>query len=88
MIWIIGQYADRIDNANELLSIFLDSFLEEATEVQLSLLTAIVKLFLHQPTGSEELIRKSNFFFLFQVQDKIPKLQYCLLTLPSRFSWI
>ena len=26
MIWIIGEYAERIDNADELLESFLDSF--------------------------------------------------------------
>ena len=34
MIWIIGQYADRIDNAHELLEIFLESFLDEAVDVR------------------------------------------------------
>ena len=46
MVWIIGEYAERIDNADELLESFLDGFNDEATQVQLQLLTAIVKLFL------------------------------------------
>ena len=29
MAWIVGEYADRIDNADELLEAFLDSFPEE-----------------------------------------------------------
>ena len=29
MVWIIGEYAERIDNADELLDTFLDSFDEE-----------------------------------------------------------
>ena len=33
MIWIIGQYADRIENSDELLEDFLYTFLEEPTEV-------------------------------------------------------
>jgi len=33
MIWIIGQYSDRIQNADELLDNFLETFKEEATEV-------------------------------------------------------
>ena len=41
MIWIIGEYAERIDNADELLESFLDSFQDENTQVQLQLLTAI-----------------------------------------------
>jgi AP-2 complex subunit beta-1 len=33
MIWIIGQYADRIENSDELLEDFLFTFNEEPTEV-------------------------------------------------------
>lgn len=35
IIWIIGQYADRIDNSDELLEDFLENFLEEPAEVSL-----------------------------------------------------
>ncbi|KVH91847.1 hypothetical protein Ccrd_006125 [Cynara cardunculus var. scolymus] len=44
MIWIIGEYAERIDNADELLESFLESFPEEPAQVQLQLLTATVVL--------------------------------------------
>ena len=54
MVWIIGEYAERIDNAEELLEAFLDTFLEEASEVQLQLLTATVKLFLKKPSGGPQ----------------------------------
>jgi AP-1 complex subunit beta-1 len=57
MIWIIGEYADRIDNAGELLQGFLDSFHEETTPVQLQMLTAAVKLFLKKPAESEALVQ-------------------------------
>lgn len=33
MVWILGQYTNRIDNADELLDVLLDSFLNEAVEV-------------------------------------------------------
>lgn len=33
MIWIVGQYADRIENSDELLEDFLRTFLEEPAEV-------------------------------------------------------
>ena len=33
MIWIVGQYADRIENSDELLEDFLQTFLEEPVEV-------------------------------------------------------
>mmetsp|Transcript_5043 Transcript_5043/g.18908 ORF Transcript_5043/g.18908 Transcript_5043/m.18908 type:complete len:477 (-) Transcript_5043:94-1524(-) len=52
MIWILGQYAERIKNADELLEVFLDSFLDEPPMVQLQLLTAIVKLFIKRPDSS------------------------------------
>jgi AP-1 complex subunit beta-1 len=33
LIWIIGEYANKIDNADELLGIFVDSFMEESYSV-------------------------------------------------------
>ncbi|KAI5694878.1 hypothetical protein M8J75_007170 [Diaphorina citri] len=58
MIWIIGEYAERIDNADELLESFLEGFHDENTQVQLQLLTAIVKLFLKRPTDTQELVQQ------------------------------
>ncbi|VAH91915.1 unnamed protein product [Triticum turgidum subsp. durum] len=58
LIWIIGEYAERIDNADELLESFLDTFPEEPALVQLQLLTATVKLFLKKPTeGPQQMIQ-------------------------------
>eukprot|EP00850_Spirogloea_muscicola_P016030 SM000127S26646 [mRNA] locus=s127:194449:199597:+ [translate_table: standard] len=58
MIWIIGEYAERIDNADELLESFLEGFPEETAQVQLQLLTAAVKLFLKKPTeGPQQMIQ-------------------------------
>lgn len=58
MIWIIGEYAERIDNADELLESFLENFPEEQAMVQLQLLTATVKLFLKKPTeGPQQMIQ-------------------------------
>lgn len=58
MIWIIGQYADRIENSEILLDDFLFSFKDESYEVQLALLTATVKLFIQRPTKGAELVPK------------------------------
>ena len=58
MIWIIGEYADRIDNSDELLESFLESFKDETAQVQQQLLTAIVKLFLKQPDKTQELVTR------------------------------
>ena len=54
MIWVLGEYADRIDNADELLGGFLDNFRDEPSNVQCVLLTAIVKLFLKCPSSTEQ----------------------------------
>lgn len=56
VIWIIGQYADRIDNSDELLQDYLATFHDETIEVQLALLTATVKLFIQRPTKGQQLV--------------------------------
>jgi vesicle coat complex subunit len=58
MIWIVGEYAERIENADELLGSFLENFAEESAPVQLQLLTSIVKLFLKNSSGTQELVQK------------------------------
>lgn len=58
MVWVIGQYADRIENSDALLEDFLYTFSEEPVEVQLALLMATVKLFIQRPTKGQELVPK------------------------------
>lgn len=62
MIWILGEYADRIDNSGELIESFLgsdnSSFTEESYEVQLELLTASVKYFLKVKDASHATLVK------------------------------
>lgn len=58
MIWVIGQYADRIENSEVLLEDFLDTWHDETHDVQLALLTATVKLFIQRPTKGSELVPK------------------------------
>mmetsp|Transcript_18526 Transcript_18526/g.42898 ORF Transcript_18526/g.42898 Transcript_18526/m.42898 type:complete len:702 (-) Transcript_18526:671-2776(-) len=58
MIWIIGEYAERIDNADELLDTFLETFEEEDAAVQLQLLTATVKCFLKNPEDTQEMVQR------------------------------
>lgn len=58
MIWIIGEYAERIVDAGERLEHFIDTFEDEGSSVQLQLLTATVKLFLKKPDESKELVQK------------------------------
>merc|ERR1712164_114816 len=50
---------DRIDSAPELLETFVDSFVQEDTQVQLQLLTAVVKLFLKRPEDAKQMVTKT-----------------------------
>jgi AP-2 complex subunit beta-1 len=58
IIWVIGQYADRIENADTILEDFVFSLADEIYEVQLALLTAAVKLFIARPAKGQELVLK------------------------------
>ncbi|KAK7014902.1 AP complex subunit beta [Favolaschia claudopus] len=60
MVWILGQFSNKIDNADELLDDLLYTFLEESVEVQLALLTAAVKLFIYKSKSdkTKELVFK------------------------------
>ncbi|KAG0147436.1 hypothetical protein CROQUDRAFT_61765 [Cronartium quercuum f. sp. fusiforme G11] len=58
LIWILGDYAEKIDNADEILATFLDTFTEDPFPVQLQTLTAIVKLFLKKPDGAQSLVQR------------------------------
>ncbi len=58
LVWIVGEYADRIENADELLESFLDNFNDETSGVQLALLTAIVKLYLKRPSDTQEIVKR------------------------------
>ncbi|KAL2890867.1 AP-1 complex subunit beta-1 [Ceratocystis lukuohia] len=58
LIWIVGEYAEKINNADEILTSFVDSFLEEFTQTQLQILTAVVKLFLKKPGNNQALVQK------------------------------
>jgi len=58
LIWMIGEYAEKITNAGELLETFLEGFKDEPTAVQLQLLTATVKLFLKKGAGAQDLVQR------------------------------
>lgn len=53
MVWIVGEYCDRIDNAADLMLNFSQNFKDEAKKVQLAILNASVKLYLKVETGEE-----------------------------------
>jgi len=58
LIWIVGEYAEKISNAGDILSGFVDGFAEEFTQTQLQILTAVVKLFLKKPDQAQGLVQK------------------------------
>ncbi|CAG8647231.1 14184_t:CDS:10 [Funneliformis caledonium] len=58
LIWIIGEYAERIENADELIVTFLDTFRDENSQVQLQLVTATVKLFLKKPQETQNVVQR------------------------------
>jgi len=57
VVWIIGEYAEMIPNAKDLLQPYLSNFKDEASQVQLQLLTSLVKLFLNNPENVQKLIQ-------------------------------
>lgn len=56
MIWIIGEYAERIEDAGDRLEAWIETFEDESAEVQLQLLTATVKLFLKRPDVAKDMV--------------------------------
>jgi vesicle coat complex subunit len=58
MIWIIGEYANRIENVPSLLEDFVETFVDEPAKVQLQLLTAVVKFFLRRPDEAKEMVTR------------------------------
>ena len=55
-IWILGEYAEKIEDAEVQLRAQAEGFKDEQLQVQLQILTAVVKLFLKKPDQGEELI--------------------------------
>jgi len=58
LIWIVGEYAEKISNADDILASFVEGFMEEFTQTQLQILTAVVKLFLKKPDKNQGLVQK------------------------------
>lgn len=58
LVWIIGEYAERVENASTLLEHFLQDFKLEKEKVQLHLLTSTVKLFLKHSQDCQALVQK------------------------------
>ncbi|KAJ2004924.1 beta-adaptin [Coemansia thaxteri] len=60
LIWILGEYSEHISNIGNLLSVCLEGFLEEEDEdVQLALVSSVVKFFLKSPQQGQALVLKT-----------------------------
>ena len=59
MIWILGEYADRIESTHEILASFLEAFVDEPVMVQQQLLTAAVKLYLKSPSTGQDVVTET-----------------------------
>ncbi|WFD31545.1 beta-adaptin [Malassezia sp. CBS 17886] len=49
LVWIIGEYAEKIENSVDLLAVCVEEFCEDEPTVQFQTLTAIIKAFLKKP---------------------------------------
>jgi AP-2 complex subunit beta-1 len=56
MVWIIGEYGQRIENSVQLMEHFSNSFKDEPKQVQMAILTASVKLYLKLEDAAEDLV--------------------------------
>ena len=56
MVWIVGQYVEIIENADQILYEFIKGFKDEAAIVQLQVLTSCVKLYLTRPSDGQEMV--------------------------------
>ena len=56
IIWIVGEYAEKINSAVTIIENFKQQFFEDPDAVKLQLVTAAVKLYLKKPEESEALI--------------------------------
>lgn len=56
MIWIVGQYAEQIENSIALMTDFADNFKDEAKNVQLAILNSTVKMYLKLEGDAEDLV--------------------------------
>ncbi|KAH9002810.1 armadillo-type protein [Lactarius hatsudake] len=81
-VWIIGQFANRINNADDLLDDLTYNFLEEPVEVQFAHVTAAVKLFLYK-SSSEKPIAESCSIMSGPAVRLAPRKESCSARLPK-----
>jgi len=57
-IWILGEFADKIEGVDKMIQHYVDSFSDETTHVCLQILTAACKMYIKKPDDCEELVMK------------------------------
>ncbi|EPX71593.1 AP-2 adaptor complex subunit Apl1 [Schizosaccharomyces octosporus yFS286] len=68
-IWLLGHYAESIEDSRMLLGEYVDGFLYEPLELQLTILTAATKLFLKMPAAGSEMVTKVLQLCTEEIQD-------------------
>jgi hypothetical protein len=53
-LWILGEYCDIIENVDVILDPFLDTFHDEEPQVQLQILSSLVKLYIAKPNETSD----------------------------------
>lgn len=54
LIWILGEYNNLIENVDVILDPFLDTFSDEDSQVQLQIISTIVKVYLSSPEKTQD----------------------------------
>ncbi|KEG06779.1 Ap-2 complex subunit beta [Trypanosoma grayi] len=54
VLWVLGEYAERVEKVKDILDIFVESFSNEPRTVQLALLTAVVKMYLRSTSSAAQ----------------------------------
>ena len=58
LIWMLGEYCDFVVGGPEILQQQMENLLVQEPSIQLALLTAVVKVFLRNPSGMESTLNK------------------------------
>lgn len=57
LIWILGEYCEKIESVDVILDQFLDSFQDEPQNVQLQIISSVVKIYLMNPEQTKDQIQ-------------------------------
>ncbi|WBW72739.1 AP-2 adaptor complex beta subunit Apl1 [Schizosaccharomyces osmophilus] len=68
-IWLLGHYAESIEDSRMLMGEYVEGFLYEPLELQLTILTAATKLFLKMPAAGLEMVTKVLQLCTEEIQD-------------------